>query len=198
MNKQDSRFIAAEKRIKNAFYDILSRKTIEEIRTQEIIASAGINKSTFYSHYRDKYDLLDSIGSDAAEILYPELETVFDVLFDSGSSADELNSAYRSFSSAILQNEKLFRIVLSNISASVLASNISDLIEKIWADRKIADPEVIYYSYLINAITYIIVGTTEKWVKRGCVDPPEDIIRLTYDVGVGVQHALIRIRSSKD
>ncbi len=63
---------------------------------------------------------------------------------------------------------------------------------------QIADPEVIYYSYLINAITYIIVGTTEKWVKRGCVDPPEDIIRLTYDVGVGVQHTLTRIRSSKD
>ena len=58
MNKQDSRFITSEKRIKEAFFGLLSRKSIDEIRTQEIIASAGINKSTFYSHYKDKYDLL--------------------------------------------------------------------------------------------------------------------------------------------
>ncbi|MBE6041968.1 MAG: TetR/AcrR family transcriptional regulator, partial [Clostridiales bacterium] len=63
MNKQDSRFITSEKRIKEAFFGLLSRKSIDEIRTQEIIASAGINKSTFYSHYKDKYDLLDSLAA---------------------------------------------------------------------------------------------------------------------------------------
>ena len=61
MNKQDSRFITSEKRIKEAFFELLSRKSIDEIRTQEIIACAGINKSTFYSHYKDKYDLLDYV-----------------------------------------------------------------------------------------------------------------------------------------
>ena len=81
---------------------------------------------------------------------------------------------------------------MRNTSGNTLASRISDLIEKIWIEKRIADPGVIYYSYLINAITYIIVGTAEKWVKRDCVDPPDDLIRLAHDVGVGVQKALVR------
>ena len=76
----------------------------------------------------------------------------------------------------------------------MLASRISDLIEKMWFEKRIADPGVVYYSYLINVITYIIVGTAEKWVKRDCIDPPYDLIRLTHDVGVDVQKALVRMQ----
>lgn len=192
MNKQDSRFIASEERIRKAFYNLLSRKTIDEIRTQEIIASAGINKSTFYSHYRDKYDLLESINADAVDMLFPALESVFSVILDIEINQNDLDASYKIFADVFRSNKDFFRIVMSNTSGSILASRISDIIEKIWVEKSIADPKVVYYSYLINAITYIIVGTAEKWVKRNCVDPPDDLIRLAQDVGVGVQKALVR------
>ena len=192
MNKQDSRFITSEKRIKEAFFGLLSKKSIDEIRTQEIIASAGINKSTFYSHYKDKYDLLDSLAAEAAEILYPSLEGVFSVILKEGTVQKELDASYELFADTFQRNKDFFRIVRRNTSGSTLASRISDLIEKIWTDKSIADPGVVYYSYLINAITYIIVGTAEKWVKRDCIDSSDDLIRLAHDVGVGVQKALVR------
>ena len=192
MNKQDIRFITSEKRIKEAFYALLSRKSIDEIRTQEIIAAAGINKSTFYSHYRDKYDLLESISAKAADMLFPALERVFSVILEEGTSQNDLDISYKLFADTFQNNKDFFRIVMGNTSGSVLASRISDLIEKIWAEKRIADPGVVYYSYLINAITYIIVGTAEKWVKRDCIDPPDDLIRLAHDVGAGVQKALTK------
>lgn len=194
MNKQDSRFIASEERIKEAFYKLLSRKTIDEIRTQEIIMAAGINKSTFYSHYRDKYDLLDSIVSEAATILLPALDRVFSVILNKESKQSDFLSSAELFANIYQRNEHLMRIVMKSTSGNALASKISDLIEKIWIEKKIADPELVYYSYLINAITYILIGTTEKWVKRNCVDPPEDIMRLAQDVGIGVQNALMRMQ----
>ena len=192
MNKQDSRFIASDIKIKEAFYEILSRKSIDEIRTQEIIAAAGINKSTFYSHYRDKYDLLESISKDAVDMLFPALESIFSVILDEEIIQNNLDASYVLFADIFQKNKDFFRIVMRNTSGSTLASGISDLIEKIWAEKSIADPGVVYYSYLINAITYIIVGTAEKWVKRDCIDPSDDLIRLAQDVGVGVQKALIR------
>ncbi|MBQ6439168.1 MAG: TetR/AcrR family transcriptional regulator [Mogibacterium sp.] len=58
MNKNDSRYISAEKKIMDAAFDLLLKRDIDSIWTQEIIRSAGVHKSTFYSHYRDKYVLL--------------------------------------------------------------------------------------------------------------------------------------------
>lgn len=192
MNRQDSRFIESEKRIKEAFYTLLSRKPIEKIRTQDIIASADINKSTFYSHYRDKYDLLDSLVNDAAELLSPALEKVFSIILDENVKQSDIDAAYSLFDDSFNNHKDFFRIVIGSNSGSALASKLSDLIEHIWNEKKIADPSVVYYSYLINAITYIIVGTTEKWVKRNCVDPSEDLMRLAHDVGIGVHKALTR------
>ena len=194
MNKQDSRFIASEARIKEAFYELLSRKSIDEIRVQEIIASAGINKSTFYSHYRDKYDLLDSMSADAVDMLFPALEGIFSVILNEEIFQNDFDASYEVFADVFQNNKDFFRIVMGNTSGSILASRISDLIEKIWVEKRIADPGIVYYSYLINAITCIIVGTAEKWVKRDCIDPPYDLIRLTHDVGVDVQKALVRMQ----
>ena len=136
--------------------------------------------------------MLDSLGADAAEILYPSLESVFSVILEEGTTQKDIDTSYEMFAEMFQINQDFFRIVMRNTSGSTLASRISDLIEKIWIEKRIADPGVIYYSYLINAITYIIVGTAEKWVKRDCVDPPDDLIRLAHDVGVGVQKALVR------
>ena len=125
-------------------------------------------------------------------MLFPALERVFSVILEEGTSQNDLDISYKLFADTFQNNKDFFRIVMGNTSGSVLASRISDLIEKIWAEKRIADPGVVYYSYLINAITYIIVGTAEKWVKRDCIDPPDDLIRLAHDVGAGVQKALTK------
>ena len=156
--------------------------------------AAGINKSTFYSHYRDKYDLLDNTVSEATMIFLPGLDRVFSVILNKESTQSDFLASAELFANIYQRNERLMRIVMKSASGNALASKISDLIEKIWVEKNIADPELVYYSYLINAITYILIGTTEKWVKRDCVDPPEDIMRLAQDVGIGVQNALMRIQ----
>lgn len=190
MNTKDSRYIAAEKKIKRAFYDILSRKSIDRIRTQEIIEAAGINKSTFYSHYRDKYDLLTSIGSDTADILYPALVKIFTGMLSDEPDSNVEGEALQYLSEIFTQYERYFRVVMRDLSGAMFASQLSDRIEEIWLTQGIADPSEIYYSYLINAITYILIGTIEKWVRRDCADPHSELKRLAKDVSLGVRNAL--------
>lgn len=47
--------------IENAFIELLQKKSIDKIRISEIVDRANVNRSTFYVHYFDVYDLLDSI-----------------------------------------------------------------------------------------------------------------------------------------
>ncbi|MEZ3487959.1 MAG: TetR/AcrR family transcriptional regulator [Lachnospiraceae bacterium] len=57
----DLRVEKTERGIKNAFIELRSKKPLEKITIKELCELACINKSTFYSHYKDIYDLSDSL-----------------------------------------------------------------------------------------------------------------------------------------
>lgn len=60
--KNDIRFLRTEHAIRGAFSDLYSRKPMNEITVKELCSLAGINKSTFYLHYHDIYELESQLG----------------------------------------------------------------------------------------------------------------------------------------
>lgn len=46
--------------IKKSFYELMLEKRFSAITIEDIAMRADINRSTFYSHFEDKYDLLDT------------------------------------------------------------------------------------------------------------------------------------------
>ena len=59
----DIRIEKTKQSIINAFIEIRSRKEVERITVKELCEKARINKSTFYAHYKDIYDLSDLLSS---------------------------------------------------------------------------------------------------------------------------------------
>lgn len=60
MKKEDLRVTKTKLLIKQAFFDLLEKKPFEKITIKDITDKAMINRGTFYLHYCDKYDLLES------------------------------------------------------------------------------------------------------------------------------------------
>ena len=56
--KKDLRVIKTKKMIYTALVELMKEKTFEEIKVSDICEKALINRSTFYAHYEDKYELL--------------------------------------------------------------------------------------------------------------------------------------------
>ncbi|WP_315067292.1 TetR/AcrR family transcriptional regulator [uncultured Clostridium sp.] len=50
--------------IQDAFLSLAKEKSFEDITVKDISKKAPVNRSTFYAHFQDKYDLLDSFISD--------------------------------------------------------------------------------------------------------------------------------------
>ena len=73
MEKIDLRIIKTKKSIYDAFISLMSEKTFEEIKVSEICERALINRSTFYSHFDDKFTLFDNLISDMKNNLLGEL-----------------------------------------------------------------------------------------------------------------------------
>lgn len=189
MNKSDPRFISAEKKIFDAAFELLPDKDIESIRTQDIISRAGIHKSTFYSHYSDKYALIEVIENTTAEMLDPILERILTNLIGESGDPAELRKAYSDLAACIFENKSNFVIILKNSKVSTITTRIASDMEKIWEKHSISDFSNIEHYYFINAAAAVMMGTIEKWLQRDCIEPIDRFVRLIEAAGAGLENA---------
>ena len=56
--KQDLRVVKTKRLLYDTLIDLMKEMPFEEIKVSDICKKALINRSTFYSHYNDKYELL--------------------------------------------------------------------------------------------------------------------------------------------
>lgn len=56
--KMDLRILKTKNTLYQTLENLMRNKTFEEIKVSDICSEALINRSTFYSHYNDKYELL--------------------------------------------------------------------------------------------------------------------------------------------
>ena len=55
--KADRRVVRTRDTLGDALVELMQEKTFEEITVQDVLDRAGVGRSTFYTHYRDKEDL---------------------------------------------------------------------------------------------------------------------------------------------
>ncbi len=78
---EDRRVVRTRRSIEEAFLALRKKKALERITVRELCDAAGINKSTFYTHYRDIYDLSDAIETQIARDIVGAVscpEAIFD------------------------------------------------------------------------------------------------------------------------
>lgn len=63
--KLDPRVVRTRNLLGKAFIDVLSEKGFQSISVQDITERAGVNRTTFYLHFPDKYAMVDFITSQA-------------------------------------------------------------------------------------------------------------------------------------
>ncbi|MDC0706374.1 TetR/AcrR family transcriptional regulator [Priestia sp. AB] len=72
--KVDPRIIRTRKLLMDAFVKTIQKKEFKDITIKDITGEATVNRATFYSHFQDKYDLLEaSITEDILESIVKHL-----------------------------------------------------------------------------------------------------------------------------
>ena len=64
-----------KKAIRDSFLKLLEEKPLKQISVRDIVENCGINRNTFYYHYQDIPQLLESIIREEAEHLVTEHPT---------------------------------------------------------------------------------------------------------------------------
>ena len=71
---QDQRREQTKKALLDALVICLKDQDFNEITTIRLVQTAGISRSSFYTHYKDKYEMIDSYQKE----LFHKLEYIFD------------------------------------------------------------------------------------------------------------------------
>lgn len=104
--KTDLRVIKTRKNIQQTFISLLQQKSFERITIQNILDGALINRTTFYKHYQDKYDLADSMIAELLEIFKHDIDERFTV------SMDDLSlTLIRFYESLLKDRDKILALV---------------------------------------------------------------------------------------
>ncbi|WP_019773807.1 TetR/AcrR family transcriptional regulator, partial [Streptococcus sobrinus] len=71
---KDSRKVRTRQALEEAMVELLIEKDFDDITTSQLAKTAGISRSSFYTHYKDKYDMIDQYQ----QAIFNKLEYVFD------------------------------------------------------------------------------------------------------------------------
>lgn len=63
-NQKDPRVKRTRKLLQDAFKSLICERAFDAISVGDIASRATVNRATFYAHYQDKFDLVDSIFRD--------------------------------------------------------------------------------------------------------------------------------------
>ena len=169
--------------IKEALIQLLSEERFDNISISKLCMRAGINRGTFYLHYQDKYQMVDSLKSEIisqlssysmfeAENEYPKKLMIakFHILRANERLINALTrSHYIDFREAI--REYITTIILSDK-------------QKAATQRFLEENFHIPQKYALEIFLSSVEGIISLWIAGGAQEEPEeltDIILTTYN-----------------
>ena len=170
-NKLDLRIIKTNNTLYEALVLLLKEKTFEEIKVSDICQKALVNRSTFYSHFNDKYELFMSLINNLKQELETDLKSI-----DETNLKKYYLKLIEIFLNHIEGKENIYRSILINNRNSIIMDMIYDTItEDINSKIKQNDknvPNDIFTSYYLGAIVNVGV----EWFKNDKKYSKEEIL----------------------
>jgi AcrR family transcriptional regulator len=181
----NKRKTASKQEIKLAFTRLIHEKGFEGLTVMEIAREAGINRGTFYTHYIDKYDLMDKLEMETindlkAILLRPNVGDVNDPLelIPYPLILEALIYVKQDFDfiSALAGpgGDPQFVAMIKGILSELIESKISQSTELEFKKENL--PEDYALEILLSSIVAIIL----LWNKKGGTESPEDIATMVF------------------
>lgn len=163
----------------NAFIELLSTKSYNKITVQDIIYKADIGRSTFYSHFETKDDLIREYCTELFEHIFSknmEMEC-----YKKFSKNDDLESLITHILYHLQEGEKNIRKILVCESSEIFIMYFKEYIFKLF-DKYII-PKInknnphLPEDFLKNHIVSSLIETIKWWMVNNMKEKPEFIAK---------------------
>ncbi|TCI24304.1 TetR/AcrR family transcriptional regulator [Exiguobacterium sp. SH5S4] len=186
MEQTDLRVVRTKQLIKQALLELIEEQGFEAVTVKALTERAGINRGTFYSHYVDKYDLMEksieAIFHEAETKLIKNLPNVFGN--QQGSAPHQLLVPFIRF---IEQNKILMKPLLGPNGDPQFQTRLRAYMYTALFHRS---PTVLFDEtqslvppdYLVSYISSAHMGVIYEWLYNDRTETVEDIARIIYTI----------------
>lgn len=169
---------------------LLLQKPLNKITINDITEDCGVNRMTFYYHFKDIYDLVDWIlVEDAQQAL------------EGRQSVDDWNQAFLDVLLKIQANKLLVLNVYRSVSREQVEQYLYKMVDPLL--HEFADKESRDFSiqdgdkqFVIDFFKYALVGVVLEWIRKDMkTDPVVLTERLDTMLHGDIRRALLKFRA---
>ena len=154
--KDDLRVIKTKKILYETLIELMKTRTFEEIKVSDICTKALINRSTFYAHYDDKYELLLEFINSLKEEFINELSKNKNIL----NTREYYLEMIRLFLDHIENKKDIYNAIMINNRNSIMMDILSS----------VANNEVIKKMESSNISTKVPANIIAKFYLGGVIN----------------------------
>jgi len=172
--KNNQRFNETDLKIQEVMLILMEKHDFEKITVRAVCEKAKINRSTFYAHYLDIYDLMDKMEFEMGKKLqegYKGLEIDFEM-------GDLFSAEYLTiFLDFINRNQQFYKVCLRNRKIFPIKRGFDSMWNLIFKPRCekagiTSEDEMMYYLVYREGGTNIVL---RRWLESGCKESSEKI-----------------------
>ena len=145
----DLRVIKTKKNIRDAFLELRKKHSLDEIKVNALCEKAMVNKTTFYNHYQDIYELSDELEAEV-------LDSFFNNFTDIDMMLTDANRFINGMHAALEAENDMLRIIFKD--------KLDELIERI--EKRIrkyyVKEDQMLISFLIGGSIHLMMKSKNK------------------------------------
>ena len=182
-NTEDRRIRQTKQALKSSLAVLLEQKDIRDISVQELASLADLNRTTFYLHYKDIYDLQQQIENEAAGKINEILMEYMPL-----KGHEQIYRMLAKFLTCIKEDADLHHIILGKNKNQVFLREICRSVEthcvKVWTEAFQTEGEEERLDYFGGFIIQGFMAVIVRWVESGMRESPEQMARMMGDMGL--------------
>ncbi len=190
--KEDRRVQRTRNMLQDALVDLIIQKGYEAITVQDILDRANVGRSTFYSHYQDKEQLLVDNINQLREFLKDQINVRY-VL-------EEGNQFRFDFSFAFLQHvqshRKIYRATVGKQSGALVLHHMQRMISSLALDEvkvyltsydTVPIPLEVVIEFVVNTLMTLITW----WMESSSPCSAQEVDKMFHQLTLTGIHGLI-------
>lgn len=182
-NKNNLRIKETEKLLEETLGSLLEEKSFEDIKVMDICSKAKIHRSTFYTYYNDKYELLKST-LDKYEAQFLEFLRKYKL---EGKLTDYHLDIMIEILNYFYLNKEFLKIIFQNNREGSMKKILQKYLEA-YVIEGIKDMKQLHtdkpYTVEIMGSFYsgAFISVLEEWILKDCYITPEELAQYISDI----------------
>ena len=177
--KNNQAYQNTHRKIKDCVLQSIQKKELSLITVSGLCAMAQINRSTFYAHFDDIYDVVSQIKDD----LEKELLEMYREAEIQGTSASIVREYLLILLSHISMHRRFYQVLLHDLNNPVMQNLLrllkEQIIQPLFDELSISISEGAYY---FNFAVSGFIAVIRQWLDAGCPESPDQLSDILFEM----------------